>query len=508
MINITNTRAKRLWQQEFERQMVVLENIFARELRPVLGRQYMNAATLVQQGVLDAVDHSVDLERARLAKIFGRHYKRVATTFGNKTYSIMEDVKSLVAYESKGPKDEFWKSINAWTSSQTAQKVRRVQKTTKENIARVIQKGMGEGEDHRGIAKRVRKQSKAVNPHRARTIALTETHSVAVKSMDTAIASTRIEMEREWVSAKDDRTRSRARKDKFEHYLKFPAGPDGEKTSQDGQFIKTGQALSFPGDPKGSAGNVVRCRCVLLYHTVKRTDKLKPHVPTIDLTDPSEWIQVKNLKDGQKQMKQRFKIHKTTFKGYRKEKSSIDGMNKIGRHIADTVKRNPGFGEIIRKSRKLDSLTIFNEKNLERLAGKPMGAWGRYWGGVAQPGRIELAGHHHSVSLLSSRATGNSLLGGHSTSSAFNDPLVSLMHELAHHYRTSGKPISRKAWDVFFNKKGASWFRKNVTKYSGTSSSEAFSDVMASLLSPNYGQPGNRLPKELERLLVDKLKGK
>jgi len=138
---------------------------------------------------------------------------------------------------------------------------------------------MQEGESHREIAKRIRKTSAKINPHRARTIALTETHTASVKSVDAAVATTRITMMREWVSSKDQRTRTRGKKGKWEHYAKFPNGPDGEKVAQDGKFVKTGQALSFPGDPSGSVGNIIRCRCVVIYHTAKRMDELKPHVP-------------------------------------------------------------------------------------------------------------------------------------------------------------------------------------------------------------------------------------
>jgi hypothetical protein len=289
MINITDTKAKRRWQAEFERQMVTLENIFFKEIRPLLGRQFFNAASLVQQGVLDAVDHAVDLERDRSVRIFRKHYKRVAASFGRKAFKILEKSQSksinpesseltgsetiIEIPELKGPKDEFWLEIDRWAKAQAAMKIRRIHKTTKKNIAGIIRKGMEEGESHREIAKRIRKTSAAINGHRARTIALTETHTAAVKSVDVAVASTGIEMEREWVSAKDDRTRTRVFKNQFEHFKSFPNGPDGEKVTQDGKFKGTGEALSFPGDPSGSAGNVIRCRCILLYHVVRRYEK-------------------------------------------------------------------------------------------------------------------------------------------------------------------------------------------------------------------------------------------
>lgn len=261
MINIVNVRSKRLYQAEFNRQMITLENTFLRELRPLLGRQFFNAAALVQANELNAVDHAVDLPRMRLVRMFRRHYKRVAASFSRKAYKILDKSqgKSIESSEIKSPKDEFWLSMNKWSRRQTATKIRGIQTTTKKVIAKIIRRGQSDGESHREIAKRIRKTSAAINPHRARTIALTETHGASVKSVDVAIASTRIEMEREWVSAKDLRTRTRGLKNPWEHYKSFPRGADGEKVAQDGLFKGTGQALRFPGDPRGSAGNIIRC---------------------------------------------------------------------------------------------------------------------------------------------------------------------------------------------------------------------------------------------------------
>lgn len=261
--------------------MQILENVYIRELKPILNRQYMNSAKFISQGMLlDGVDTAVDRERVRLRNLLSKNYRRIAAVFGEKVFKAMEEAqKSIAIPEIKGPKDEFWAELNSWMSTEAGRKIRHIQDTTKRNIARTIRKGMEEGESHRTIAKRVRKTGRISTPRRAVTIARTETHTASVKSVDSAIGSTRILMEREWVSARDDRTRSRIRKDRFEHYLKFPAGPDGEKVAQDGKFTKTGEALSYPGDPAGSAANTVQCRCVLLYKPVNRMDKLKPYEP-------------------------------------------------------------------------------------------------------------------------------------------------------------------------------------------------------------------------------------
>lgn len=54
---------------------------------------------------------------------------------------------------------------------------------------------------------------------------------------------------KEWDSSGDQRTRD-------DHFA-----ADGQRVPFDQPFIVGGEALMFPGDPNGSAGNVINCRC-------------------------------------------------------------------------------------------------------------------------------------------------------------------------------------------------------------------------------------------------------
>jgi len=268
VINITNKRARQLYVAEMARLMRRLETTNIRELKPILNRQYMNCARLVQQGVLDGAYHAVDMERDRLATKVALHYRRTATVFGKKAYKIIDSSKGIAFPEEvKAPLDEFWAELNRWIPSQTAMKVTKIQNTSKKLLASVIQKGMQEGESHRQIASRIRSTGRISTLQRAKTIAITETHTAAVHSVDTAIKSTRIEMEKEWSASLDKRTRP-------DHVV-----ADGQRVPENGVFIVGGMPMKYPGDPAGGPAQTVLCRCVLLYHTVKRMDKLKPYVP-------------------------------------------------------------------------------------------------------------------------------------------------------------------------------------------------------------------------------------
>lgn len=396
--------------------MQILENIYIRELKPILNRQYMRAAQAVQRGMLD-VAFAVDKDGDRLRNLLSKNYRRIAAVFGEKVFKAMEEAqKSIAVPEIKGPKEEFWGELNRWMSTEAGRKIRHIQDTTKRNIARTIQKGMNEGESHRTIAKRVRKTGRISTPRRAITIARTETHTASVKSVDTGIKSTRIEMMREWVSARDDRTRSRIRKDRFEHYLKFPAGPDGEKVAQDGKFTKTGEALDYPGDPAGSAANTVQCRCVLLYKPVNRMDKLKPYEPEAEQT---EWMKERG-------------IQLETGLLAKDAKEGLRQLNRIPDDVLKTTGEQKGKFRILKPGESVTS-----QKEYADMKGKRPRGWTTHtW---------------DDVSGISNDVTMGAVVGRHSGS------ISTIRHEMGHLIdktvgQTLAKPTVQLSWDIKFKK--------------------------------------------------------
>ena len=47
------------------------------------------------------------------------------------------------------------------------------------------------------------------------------------------------------------------------------ARTQGQEAPIDEPFYVNGEKLMFPGDPKGSAGNIINCRCYMTYKLVK-----------------------------------------------------------------------------------------------------------------------------------------------------------------------------------------------------------------------------------------------
>lgn len=90
-------------------------------------------------------------------------------------------------------------------------------------------------------------------------IARTETTAAANYASVQMANTTRVVYQKMWISAKDPRTRKPPKSD-FNHRIM-----DGVKVEMNEKFkvpfMNTFQELNFAGDPKGSAGNVINCRC-------------------------------------------------------------------------------------------------------------------------------------------------------------------------------------------------------------------------------------------------------
>lgn len=127
-------------------------------------------------------------------------------------------------------------------------------------VAGEVSKGAGLGESIPKIADRIDEVLTATGterwPNRAVTVARTETIGALNAGRQDAFVSVAEALEGEWeqmwLATVDARTRE-------DH-----AAADGQRVPTGSPFIVGGEPLMFPGDPAGSAGNVINCRCSTL----------------------------------------------------------------------------------------------------------------------------------------------------------------------------------------------------------------------------------------------------
>lgn len=125
----------------------------------------------------------------------------------------------------------------------------------KRQISACVTSSILQGKSIKGMADDLQTRIPTMNRDSAiRTARTAVTNAQNAGRMDSYVAATKmgIEMEREWVSALDARTRP-------EH-----AEADGQVVGVDKPFIVGGEKLMFPGDRSGSGWNIYNCRCTMI----------------------------------------------------------------------------------------------------------------------------------------------------------------------------------------------------------------------------------------------------
>lgn len=127
-------------------------------------------------------------------------------------------------------------------------KTRGITETTVDALTRSITEGVVGGEDLDALAKRVTKVFSQAKGYRARMIA----HTAATPAFETGQLTSMRQAgigSRAWLSARLKTSRE------------AHVAADGQERKLDEPFDIGGEALLYPGDPNGSAKNVIWCYC-------------------------------------------------------------------------------------------------------------------------------------------------------------------------------------------------------------------------------------------------------
>ena len=231
---------------------------FERSLRREIARTMIDAADGYEQRGELAIAPAIYDHSEAMAGILAADYRAAALGFGNRLFSDAKALDdSLVRKQDLG--EMLAVSVERFVRTWVASKIVQINRTTENQIRALIDRGLDEGLSVPNIAKQIRSIAPTMSALRAHVIARTETHTAANFGAQEAAELTGLDMQREWVSAADERTRSDP-PDAFDH-----VEADGQRVGMREPFIVSGEELMFPGDPNGSAGNVIMCRCAVIY---------------------------------------------------------------------------------------------------------------------------------------------------------------------------------------------------------------------------------------------------
>jgi hypothetical protein len=194
-----------------------------------------------------------------MVPVYENQYDRTATLFGDDVVDSLS--KSWRIPQKKDQGGIFAASLSQFIETNAAERVTMITDTTRVLINSAIQQATEEQTGPAGMAKLIRQASGGIiAARRAKVIARTETHSAAQFGSNAAALSTGLQLRKFWVDSRDERTRPdhvQARKDSRRDIV-----------TADQPFNVGGEALMYPGDPAGSAEQIVNCRCASIYRPI------------------------------------------------------------------------------------------------------------------------------------------------------------------------------------------------------------------------------------------------
>lgn len=225
LLDILEARIARAWQREIARAM---------------------RASAAEYQATQSIMLAMGEHKSRVDRIITVTYETAARQFAKPYY----EQKSF---------DTFLRSMLGFVAVFGAKKVVQISETTEHQIRESINAGLVEGLGIAEIAKEIRQRAPVIARTRSAVIARTESHSAAMWAQVEAVKDLDLGLRKQWLAIKDDRTRTLDDGD-FDH-----ADADGQIVGMDEPFIVGDEELMFPGDPNGSPGNVIQCRCVMNF---------------------------------------------------------------------------------------------------------------------------------------------------------------------------------------------------------------------------------------------------
>lgn len=179
-----------------------------------------------------------------LQEVLQRLYTQVGAYYGQQVLDGLTRRKS---------EDVFQRFMTAYVELQGADLVVNITENTKNQIRLLLERAISSGSTIDEIARAIRDNGRIGGIDRGRVIARTEIIRASNFGSLQGARLTGIPMRKVWLSTRDSRTR-------IDH-----SESNEQKVFIDDFFIVGGEQLQYPGDPRGSAGNTINCRCTQFY---------------------------------------------------------------------------------------------------------------------------------------------------------------------------------------------------------------------------------------------------
>ncbi len=252
-----------------------LRSSFERRLNRQLLRSFRKTGDLARDEYVSTGQVTITPRKSLqdITDVMISHYRAVIDAFG---------LRVLRNYKQEA---QFELIIKDYINRQVGNRIVGINGTTIKFIRRIIADGEREGLGVAPIGRNIyRQMGGSYSKNRSQTIARTETHNAASFANHQVNASLGIpNQKKRWVATSDDRTRS------------IHAEMNGVEVGLDEDFIVGGLPMSYAGDPRGGAKNVINCRCVIVYVTDEDEIIQEPQADIVPVSETPQKIDVSDV---------------------------------------------------------------------------------------------------------------------------------------------------------------------------------------------------------------------
>ena len=229
--------------------------VVQKHIKKILGEIPLNNISLSNYQILVYSNITED----KIKEMFVDIYTTVGYDYNKRIKKEIERTTKNILFS-----DSFLQDILVFLSGEGGAKIVSVRGTLIEDIIKAIEDKLKNDTSLINLQNAIYEivqRSQQFYKWQALRIARTETTFASAYAAMRAASQSNFEMTKEWVAAKDDRTRR-------DHRLE-----NGQIVDFNDPFIMNdGSQLQYPGDPKGTAAQVINCRCTIAFKAKKDKD--------------------------------------------------------------------------------------------------------------------------------------------------------------------------------------------------------------------------------------------
>ncbi|MCF8009634.1 MAG: phage head morphogenesis protein [Halanaerobiales bacterium] len=195
------------------------------------------------------------------------YYEETIRDFGQSSIDNLDIAQTAIDFDLDNPRVENFLRVKEQHFAEN------VNETTWEGLKGSLIEGVREGESIPDLENRVTDIFDGAKANRSEMIARTEVNGSANLGAYEGYRQTGVVERKTWLSALDERTRPAHRQ------------AHNQTVDMDKNFTVKNESLEYPGDPSGSASNIINCRCTLLPVTEESDERETPEYIPNELND-------------------------------------------------------------------------------------------------------------------------------------------------------------------------------------------------------------------------------